>query len=141
MAVVADIDHLSSAITHATAPAFMLGAVAGFLSILITRFERIVDRNRALQAGGVVLETSVKETIARSFARRMTLLGNAIYLAVLSALVTAMLLIAAFLAGLLGIGHGGIVAVMFMVALALLIASLIQFAREIRLHMATMHLD
>ena len=141
MAVVADIDHLSSAITHATAPAFMLGAVAGFLSILITRFERIVDRNRALQAGGVVLETSVKETIARSFARRMTLLGNAIYLAVLSALVTAMLLIAAFLAGLLGIGHGGVVAVMFMVALALLIASLIQFAREIRLHMATMHLD
>ena len=119
----------------------MLGAVAGFPSILITRLERIVDRNRALQAGGVVLETSVKETIARSFARRMTLLGNAIYLAVLSALVTAMLLIAAFLAGLLGMGHGGIVAVMFMAALALLIASLIQFAREIRLHMATMHLD
>jgi hypothetical protein len=30
-AVVADIDELSSAIAHATAPAFMLGAVAGFL--------------------------------------------------------------------------------------------------------------
>jgi hypothetical protein len=37
MAVVADIDQLSSAISHATAPAFMLGAVAGFLSILIAR--------------------------------------------------------------------------------------------------------
>jgi hypothetical protein len=42
-----DFDHLSSAISHATAPAFMLGAVAGFLSILISRMERIVDRLRA----------------------------------------------------------------------------------------------
>jgi len=49
MAVVGDIDHLSAAISHATAPAFMLGAVAGFLSILIARLERIADRNRALR--------------------------------------------------------------------------------------------
>ena len=130
MAVVPDIDHLSTAITHATAPAFMLGAVAGFLSILVTRLERIVDRNRAVQAGAVVLDPSVKETVTHSLARRMTLLSNAIYFAVLSALVTAMLLIAAFMAGLLGIGHGGIVAVMFMVALALLIISRVNWISE-----------
>jgi len=141
MAVVADIDHLSSAITHATAPAFMLGAVAGFLSILIARLERIIDRNRALQAGTVPLDASTRETIAKSLARRMRLLGDAIYFAVLSALVTAMLLIAAFMAALVGISHGGVVAAMFIVALALLMASLVQFAREIRLHMATMHVD
>ena len=47
--VVADIDQLSEAISHATAPAFMLGAVAGFLSILIARLERIGDRRRALR--------------------------------------------------------------------------------------------
>ena len=141
MAVVPDIDHLSSAITHATAPAFMLGAVAGFLSILTVRLERILDRNRALQAEGVALEASVKETVAKSFSRRMALLSNAIYLAVLSALVTATLLIAAFAAALTGLGHGAIVAVLFTVALGLLMASLVQFAREIRLQMATMHLD
>ena len=60
MAVVADIDQLSAAISHATAPAFMLGAVAGFLSILIARMERIVDRNRSLRAGDLAsLEPSV----------------------------------------------------------------------------------
>src|SRR5271165_1974320 len=50
--IVGGMNQLSEAISHATAPAFMLGAVAGFLSILIARLERIVDRNRALQSGG-----------------------------------------------------------------------------------------
>jgi hypothetical protein len=39
--VVTDIDHLGLVISHATAPAFMLGAVAAFLSILIQRMERL----------------------------------------------------------------------------------------------------
>ena len=79
--------------------------------------------------------------IADSFARRMELLSRAIHLAVLSAMVTAALLIRAFLAALAGISHGGVVAVMFAAALALLMASLIDLAREIRLHSATIHLD
>jgi hypothetical protein len=142
MAVVGDIDHISAAISHATAPAFMLGAVAGFLSILIARMERIVDRNRSLRAGDLAsLEPSVREAIAGSFRRRMELLGRAIYFAVLSALVTAALLIGAFLAALVGVAHGRIVAGMFVVALALLMASLADLAREIRVHMATMGLD
>jgi hypothetical protein len=142
MAVVGDIDHLSAAISHATAPAFMLGAVAGFLSILIARMERIVDRNRSLRSGDLAsLEPSVRKAVAESFSRRMELLGWAIYFAVLSALVTAALLIAAFLAALVGVAHGGIVATMFVVALALLMASLANLAREIRVHMATMGLD
>ena len=142
MAVVADIDQLSAAISHATAPAFMLGAVAGFLSILISRMERIADRSRTLQSGGAeALDPSVREAITKSFARRMLLLGSAIYFAVLSALVTAALLIAAFATALLGFGHAGIVALMFVVALALLMASLINLTREIRVHLATMGLD
>ena len=142
MAVVGDIDHLSAAISHATAPAFMLGAVAGFLSVLIGRMERIVDRNRALQSGdGDGIDPSLKDAITRSFARRMQLLSRAIYYAVLSALITAALLIGAFLAALFGFSHGGLMAVMFVVALALLVISLVELAREIRVHMATMHLD
>ncbi len=142
MAVVGDIDHLSTAISHATAPAFMLGAVAAFLSILIARMERIVDRNRSLRAGEfAALEPSVRDAVASAFARRMQLLGSAIIYGVLSPLDTAALLICAFLAALVGLAHGGIVAVMFVVALALLMASLIELAREIRVQMATMVLD
>ena len=57
---VSDIDHLGSVISHATAPAFMLGAVAAFLSILIQRMERISDRIRALRGTfqlGLILRT------------------------------------------------------------------------------------
>ena len=45
-----DLDHLTQVISHATAPAFLLGAVAGFLSILVTRLERTIDRHRVVRA-------------------------------------------------------------------------------------------
>jgi hypothetical protein len=140
LALVTDIDHLSLAISHATAPAFMLGAVAGFLSILISRLERIADRSRALRAGdGAASDPS--GAIAAAYSRRMVLLSRAIYFAVLSALVTAALLIAAFAAALAGVGHGQVVAFMFVVSLGLLIASLTELSREIRVYMANMHLE
>jgi hypothetical protein len=139
LALVADIDHLSEAISHATAPAFMLGAVAAFLSILIARLERIADKNKALRSSDANLDPN--DRLAAAFLRRMELLGHAIYLAVLSALATATLLVLAFLAGLLGIGHGQIVALMFVLALLLLMTSLVQLAREIRVYMAHMHLE
>jgi Protein of unknown function (DUF2721) len=138
LALVTDIDHLSLAISHATAPAFMLGAVAGFLSILISRLERVADRSRALRAGD---GATVDPAIAASFSRRMVLLSRAIYFAVLSALVTAALLIGAFAAALVGVGHGRVVALFFALSLGLLIASLTELAREIRIYMANMHLE
>jgi hypothetical protein len=140
LALVPDIDYLSAAISHATAPAFMLGAVAGFLSILISRLERIAERSRALRSAdaGPVDPSGV---IAASFSRRMMLLSRAIYFAVLSALVTAGLLISAFLTALVGVGHGQIIALMFAVSLALLMASLVELTREIRVYMANMHLE
>jgi Protein of unknown function (DUF2721) len=79
--------------------------------------------------------------LAAAFLRRMELLSRAIYLAVLSALATSALLILAFLAGLLGIGHGQIVAMMFVLALMLLMGALVHLAREIRVYMAHMHLE
>jgi Protein of unknown function (DUF2721) len=139
LALVADIDHLSEAISHATAPAFMLGAVAAFLSILIARLERIADKNKALRSSDANLDSS--DELAAAFQRRMDFLSRAIYLAVLSALATSALLILAFLAGLLGIGHGRVVATIFVLALLLLMGALVQLAREIRVYMAYMHLE
>ncbi len=92
----------------------MLGAVAAFLSILITRLERIGDKQRALRsvdAGAV----DPSAAMAASFSRRMVLLSRAIYFAVLSALSTAALLIGAFVAALAEIGHARFVALMFAV--------------------------
>jgi hypothetical protein len=138
--VVADIDQLSTAISHATAPAFMLGAVAGFLSILIARLERIGDRRRALRSNDGALDSSLA-TVDASYSRRMLLLSRAIFFAVLSALVTAALLIAGFIAALVGAGHARVVATLFTIALALLMAALVDLTREIRIYMTTMNLD
>jgi hypothetical protein len=51
-------DQLSAAISHATASAFMLGAVAAYLSILISRLERVVERNRAIRTADVDIDPS-----------------------------------------------------------------------------------
>jgi hypothetical protein len=139
LALVSDIDQLSQAISHATAPAFMLGAVAAFLSILIARLERVGDKLRALRTSDVSADPT--GVVAASFARRMELLTRAILFAVLSALLTALLLIGAFLAALVGFGHGQIIAMLFATALALLMVSLVELTREIRVYMAHMHLE
>ena len=139
MALVTDIDQLSQAISHATAPAFMLGAVAGFLSILIARLERVADKSRALRSSDPNPDTTGE--LAASFARRMELLSRAIYFAVLSALLTAALLIGAFLTALVGIGHGQVVATMFVAALALLMTALVELTREMRVYMAYRRLE
>jgi hypothetical protein len=138
--VVTDIDHLGLVISHATAPAFMLGAVAAFLSILIQRMERLNDRLRALRADRSSAADPM-DALLQPLGRRLLLLGRAIYFGVLSALVTSALLISAFAAALLGVGHGAIVAVMFVVALALLMACLVNLALEIRIQLTTMGLD
>jgi len=41
-------DQLSLVISQAAAPAFLLGAVASFLSVLVTHMSRILDRSRTI---------------------------------------------------------------------------------------------
>ena len=41
---------LSQVIAQVTAPSFLLGAVAAFISLLIARMNRIIDRSQALNA-------------------------------------------------------------------------------------------
>jgi hypothetical protein len=137
---VSSIDELSQAIAHATAPAFMLGAVAGFLSILFSRLQRVADRARALSGSDSSGAASPGDAAA-VLARRAAFLLRAIYLAVLSALSTAALLIVAFACALFGIEHRTGVALMFVIALALLMGALVELTREVRMTMRSMHLD
>ena len=78
-----DADQLSTMITHAVAPAFLLGAIAALVSILTTRMTGIVDRIRSLNqiADDDTERRWLKEDIAR-LRRRETLLNQALYLAV-----------------------------------------------------------
>jgi hypothetical protein len=135
MAPSPDLDQLSAAISHAMAPAFMLGAVAAFLNILISRTERIIDRLRFLRTANAIASPDIMSTLSR----RMEFLNHGIYFAVLSGLSTAALLVISFSCALLGINHRTGVAVMFVLSLLLLMVSLVDLVREVRLNLKTMH--
>jgi Na+/melibiose symporter-like transporter len=124
------VDQLTTVIAHATAPAFMLGAVASFLSIVISRLERVNDIRRTAEAADPPDEALIARLDDRTW-----ILHGSIYFAVLSGLSTAGLLIAAFAAAILGFRHQLGMAILFVIALALLMASLVQLTRDVRVAM------
>jgi hypothetical protein len=127
-------DQLSQLISQATAPAFLLGAVAGFISILITRMTAILDRIRSLNEIGEHddARTQLKSDIPR-LKRRASLLNRAIFLALASGISATFLLILGFVCALLGFRHEYGAALLFLVSVGLLGASLFRFARGIGL--------
>jgi len=131
------IDQFNVAISHATAPAFMLGAVGAFLNVLVNRFERAVDRYRVLRGTS---SASVTDIMA-SLSERMVLLNRAIYFAALSGLCTAALLIVLFACALLDISHRTGISTLFVLALILLMISIVELVRDVRLNLKTMHLE
>jgi hypothetical protein len=126
-----DLDHLSQVISHALAPAFLLGAVAGFVSILVGRMNGVIDRIRALNA---ITDDSPRARLKGDIPRlthRARLLNTAIRLALASGVSTTLLVVLAFGSALVGLRHEPIAGVLFMLALGLLGAALLTFLREV----------
>lgn len=127
-------DHLALVLSHVIAPSFLLGAVAGFVSILFTRMTHILDRLRSLNAipDEGHARSPLKADIPR-LARRARLMNGAMFLAVCSGIVATLLIVLAFASAYLGIEHIWGAAILFMVSLLLLGAALVVFAAEIRI--------
>jgi hypothetical protein len=134
MDLVPDTQQLAQVMSQATAPAFVLGAVAGFISILLGRMTTIVDRIRSLNEIGEddSVRARLKSDIPR-LRRRAGLLNSAVRLALLSGMCTALLLVIGFLSAFLKLQHEYGAAVLFVIALCLLGASLFQFSKEVRI--------
>jgi hypothetical protein len=129
-----DLTQLSQVISHATAPAFLLGAVAGFVSILITRMNGIIDRIRSLNT--IADDDSPRAPLKADMPRlrhRAQLMNQAIYLSVGSGICTTLLVILGFASAFVGLRHEPLVGVLFVIALGLLGAALFTFAREVRI--------
>jgi Protein of unknown function (DUF2721) len=131
---VTDLSQMSQVISHATAPAFLLGAVAGFVSILIARMSGIIDRSRSLNmiADDDTPRAHLKSDIPR-LKHRARLMNVAIYLSIGSGICTTVLVVLAFASAFVGIRHEQLVGVLFVVARVLLGAALFTFAREVRI--------
>lgn len=126
------VDQVSQVIIHATAPAFLLGAVAAFVAVLITRMNRVVDRAILLtELDDNAANASLKSDIPL-LKRRAALLNDAIFWAVASAIAVSILVMVAFLSALFGFRHEPGVAMLFIVSLVMFTLALVDLAREVR---------
>lgn len=133
-------NQLSLVISQAAAPAFLLGAIASFLAVLVSHMSRIVDRSRAIESMSDNDATRTHLKAALPILRaRASLVHRAIFWAVGSGVATCFLMIAGFLSALFGLRHEPGAAILFTLSLALFTASLIAFAREVS--MALKHND
>lgn len=131
-----DLSVVISVLQTALTPAFLLVAVGSLLNVLTGRLSRIVDRSRDLQRQHAETEGSAHDRIVaelRIIERRMRVVGSSILLAVLSAIAVCIMIGLLFLMGLSNLSGAAAAVAVFMVALALLCASLLQFVREIKL--------
>ena len=128
------VTHLAQVITQVTAPSFLLGAVASFTSVLIARMNRIIDRSQILNAIGddETPRARLKTDIPR-LKLRAELLNKAILFSTISAIITSILVIVAFVSAYLNIAHEYGVGLLFIFALVFFTASLVNLARETRI--------
>jgi cytochrome c biogenesis protein CcdA len=128
------VSQLSQVISQAVAPAFILGALAAFISVLILRMNRVVDRSQALNAigGDDQARVHLKTDLPR-MKRRAMLLNNAILFASISAIFATLLVLVAFVSAFFGIQHERGIAVLFIVTLGFFTAALINLVRETRI--------
>ena len=129
-----DVGQHSQVMSQAPAPAVVLGAVAGFVSILLGRMTTVLDRIRNLNeiADDDSRRAPLKSDIPR-LRRRATLLNSATHLALASGMCTSLLLVVGFGSAFLKLQHEYGAALLFLLAVALLGGSLFRFGQEVRI--------
>jgi hypothetical protein len=134
MDIVPDTGQLSQVMVQATAPAFILGAVAGFVSILLGRMTSVIDRIRSLNeiADGDTVRAFLKSDIPR-LRRRAKLLNSATRWALVSGMCTSLLLVVGFASAFFRLHHEYGAGILFALAVALLGGSLFRFSQEVRI--------
>ena len=128
------VNQLSQVISQAAAPAFLLGALAAFIAVLISRLNRIIDRTIILN--GIPADDAVKSRLKADLPRlmrRAAMVNRAILWAVIGSIAVTVLVIVAFASAFFEVQHERGVAVLFMISLGAFTISLIDFARDVRI--------
>ncbi len=131
----ADIAH---AIELAVAPVFLLTGVAALLSVMTNRLARIIDRGRWFEQGWTGFDDERRARYGlelQHLERRRRLASQAINACTAAALLICLVVATLFIEGLFGLQLRGLAAVLFLAAMAALIAGLSLFLREV--HLAT----
>jgi ABC-type transport system involved in cytochrome bd biosynthesis fused ATPase/permease subunit len=126
---------IAQTIQLSLSPVFMLAGIGALLNVLVGRMARVVDRVRDLEklhprATGPERDRYVWEL--RILDLRIKVINAALFMAVASAVMTCLVVVLLFVAELGGLKFGTAVALSFILAMVLLIASLISFIVEVR---------
>ena len=133
---------IAQAIQLSLSPVFMLAGIGALLNVLAGRLARVVDRARVIEtlhplSQGPEHDRHVWEL--RLLDRRMVVINRALVLAVSSAVMTCLVVALLFVAELVKLHIGTMVALSFILAMGLLIASLIGFLVEVRISLSSIH--
>lgn len=126
---------IAETIQLSLSPVFMLAGIGALLNVLAGRLARVIDRARELEqlhpsSSGPEHDRYVWEL--RILDRRMELSNIGMLLAVSSAMVTCVVVALLFVAELGKFHMGRYLAVLFIVDMVLLVASLVCFMLEVR---------
>src|SRR5260370_32646456 len=113
------VSQLSQVISQAAAPAFLLGALAAFIAVLISRLNRVIDRTIVLNgiSDNDAVRYRLKADLPRLM-RRAMMLNRAIFWAVIGSISVTLLVIVAFASAFFAIQHERGVAILFIASLA-----------------------
>jgi Protein of unknown function (DUF2721) len=139
---IATIKVLASVIQLSVAPVFLLAGIAGLLNVLSQRLARVVDRARVIERripqAKSDKQRELLHTETETLWTRISLVNWAIRLCVSSALIVCVVIVALFVGDFVTFNIAALVALLFVVAMVLIIIGLVFLLREISL--ATSHM-
>ena len=129
----APILEIGEVIRLAVAPVFLLSGVGVTLTLLTSRLARVIDRARALEGDSAASGDQHADLEGRllTLSLRARLLGRAIALCTICALLVSMVVVTLFLGALFNIPVSLVIAAEFIVAMFSFIGGLIYFLREV----------
>ena len=127
---------IAQIIQIAVAPVFLLAGISGLITVMTNRLARVIDRTRILQRGRKQVDEKEESLLLvdrelEQLRRRGNFINLAINFSTFSALLVCLVIMALFLGGLLGSNFSYAVAVLFIICMAMLIASLAFFLVEV----------
>jgi len=128
------IQEIGEVVRTAVAPVFLLSGVGVTLTLLTSRLARVVDRARALEQKESKTHESdlhVLGSALRTLEQRARLLGRAIALCTICALLVSMVVVTLFLGAFVNFNLSLIIAMLFIVAMLSFIGGLLLFLREV----------
>ncbi len=129
-----DVQRLTQIFSQATAPAFFLGAIAAFMSLMSSRLSTILGRIRALNniPNDDANRSHLKSDVDR-LRRRAAYLSSGIYASLISGICATFLLAILFASEFVGLKYAYGAGLLFFAATMFLGFGLFRFAQEARI--------